>query len=167
MVGVQGVAGSNWWLEAARPGRVLAASTGGAPRPGPPQSLPVPRRPGCGAEGFSIYRSHKKGTMVPGNPGAGPPSASSRRATPAPRMARGGPSGCGPEMAGGQKPVASGDHQFNGASSGASGKPGRSCQLKGTDHGNCSFTMKPTQRRRGRPAVGAWEGEGVSRNAKA
>jgi hypothetical protein len=46
-------------------------------------------------------------------------------------------------------------------------KPGGSYQLKGTDHGNCSFAMKPTSGVTGNRAVEAWGREDVSRNAKA
>jgi hypothetical protein len=44
-------------------------------------------------------------------------------------------------------------------------KSGWSCQLRGTDHGNCSFAMKPTWHRDGQPSRPSLEGERVSRNA--
>jgi hypothetical protein len=44
-------------------------------------------------------------------------------------------------------------------------KPGGSRQLKGTDHGNCSFSMKLPSGVAGNRAVEAWGCDDVSRNA--
>jgi hypothetical protein len=46
-------------------------------------------------------------------------------------------------------------------------KPGGSCQLRGTDHGNCSFAMKLAGGVTGDRAVEARRCDDVSRNAKA
>jgi hypothetical protein len=43
-------------------------------------------------------------------------------------------------------------------------KPGGSCQLRGTDHGNCSFAMKPTSGVTSNRGVEAWGRDDVSRN---
>ena len=45
-------------------------------------------------------------------------------------------------------------------------KPGGSCQLKGTDHGNCSSTMKLPSGVTGNRAVEAWGCDDVSRNMR-
>jgi len=44
-------------------------------------------------------------------------------------------------------------------------KSGGSCQLRGTDHGNCSFAMKLTSGVMGNRAVEAWGRDDLSRNA--